>query len=72
MCGILCLILKCILKLIFMHFYTCNVMGTEMSSIRCNGFHIKFNSKALEMNMFLESLEHRFVNHIKKFNSWLR
>jgi len=37
MCMTFCLIIKCILELIFMQFYTYNVLGTEMSPFRWNG-----------------------------------
>ncbi len=35
----LCLIIKCILKLIFMHVCTYNALGTQMAPIRWNGPH---------------------------------
>jgi len=40
MCMTFCLIIKYILELIFMQFYTYNVMGTEMSPFWWNvSFH---------------------------------
>uniref|UniRef100_A0A8B9HMV4 Thrombospondin 4a n=1 Tax=Astyanax mexicanus TaxID=7994 RepID=A0A8B9HMV4_ASTMX len=33
----LCLIIKCILKLFYVHIYTCNFLGTELAPIRWNG-----------------------------------